>query len=66
MRIGELAARLGVSARTLVRFEARGLIPAARRDWNGHRRYVEADVDVITDVVFAEVGRRRVPSDRPG
>lgn len=44
MMIGELAARLGVTPKTLRLYEARGLIPAAARAGNGYRIYGEAAI----------------------
>jgi DNA-binding transcriptional MerR regulator len=41
MLIGELAASLGVSPRTLRLYEARGLMPAPARASNGYRAYGE-------------------------
>ncbi len=39
MMIGELAASLGVTPKTLRLYEQRGLIPAAARSENGYRSY---------------------------
>jgi len=41
MLIGELAATLGVTPKTLRHYEQRGLIPAAARSANGYRSYGE-------------------------
>ncbi|MFH8768790.1 MerR family transcriptional regulator [Streptomyces sp. NPDC017958] len=49
MRIGELAARVGTTTRTLRYYEARGLLPA-RRDDKGHRTYGEADVRLLRQI----------------
>ncbi|MFF4951550.1 MerR family transcriptional regulator [Streptomyces chattanoogensis] len=46
MRIGELAERVGVSARSLRYYEQRGLLHS-RRDANGYRRY---DADSVEKV----------------
>ena len=43
MRIGELAARVGTSTRTLRYYESRGLL-RARRAVNGYRDYDEDDL----------------------
>ncbi len=45
MIIGELAAALNVSTKTLRHYEERGLIPAAARGDNGYRLYGDAAVD---------------------
>jgi DNA-binding transcriptional MerR regulator len=39
MRIGELARRAGVTARTVRYYEGLGLQPIARREAGGHRQY---------------------------
>ncbi len=44
MMIGELAARLRVTAKTLRLYEQRGLIPAAARSENGYRWYGDAAI----------------------
>ncbi|MGW5099096.1 MerR family transcriptional regulator [Streptomyces sp. NPDC004100] len=49
MRIGELAARAGTTARALRYYEARGLLPA-RRDAQGHREYDEGDLRVLRQI----------------
>ncbi|MEU3984739.1 MerR family transcriptional regulator [Streptomyces sp. NPDC026672] len=49
MRIGELAARAGTTARALRYYEARGLLPA-RRDAHGHRAYDERDLHVLRQI----------------
>lgn len=49
MRIGELARRAGVSARSLRYYEQHGLIEA-RRGENGYREYDEADVKLVSEI----------------
>ncbi len=44
MRIGELAAGLGVTPKTLRLYEQRALIPAAARSENGYRLYGDVAV----------------------
>lgn len=44
MMIGELAACLGVTPKTLRLYEQRGMIPAAARSKNGYRRYGDAAI----------------------
>ncbi len=41
MRIGELAKRAGVTARTIRYYESLGLIPLGDREGNGHHHYPE-------------------------
>jgi DNA-binding transcriptional MerR regulator len=50
-RIGEVAARIGVSTRTLRYYEELGLIDPAGKSPGGSRRYSEADVSRILRVV---------------
>jgi DNA-binding transcriptional MerR regulator/uncharacterized glyoxalase superfamily protein PhnB len=45
LRIGELAARSGLTVRTLHHWEAIGLLVASGRSDAGHRRYSDADVE---------------------
>ncbi|MFD7509759.1 MerR family transcriptional regulator [Streptomyces sp. NPDC059853] len=49
MRISELAARAGVSTRTLRYYESRGLLPA-RRSGNGYRVYGDADLRLVEQI----------------
>ncbi|GAA2112001.1 MerR family transcriptional regulator [Kitasatospora saccharophila] len=46
MRIGELAARAGVSVRSLRYYEQRGLLTSTRTP-SGQRRYAEGDVERV-------------------
>jgi DNA-binding transcriptional MerR regulator len=56
MRIGELAARVGTSTRTLRYYESRGLL-RARRAVNGYRDYDEDDLRVIREIrTLQEIG----------
>ncbi|TDE30755.1 MerR family transcriptional regulator [Nonomuraea mesophila] len=49
MRIGELAERTGVSARSLRYYEQHGLL-SARRTANGYRDYNEEDVRLVSEI----------------
>jgi DNA-binding transcriptional MerR regulator len=49
MRIGELAARTGVSRRLLRYYEEQGLVTPSRA-LNGYREYGEAHVDVVLQI----------------
>jgi DNA-binding transcriptional MerR regulator len=49
MRIGELAARAGVTTRTLRHYESVGLL-SARRTGNGYRDYDGADLRVVAEI----------------
>jgi DNA-binding transcriptional MerR regulator len=49
MRIGELAARTGVSRRLLRYYEEQGLVTPSRA-LNGYREYGEAHVDVVRQI----------------
>jgi DNA-binding transcriptional MerR regulator len=56
MRIGELAARVGTSTRTLRYYESRGLL-RARRSVNGYRDYDEDDLRVVREIrTLLEIG----------
>ena len=54
MRIAEVAKRVERSIDTLKRYETGGVIPAARRDFQGWRVYDEADVETILSIILAE------------
>jgi DNA-binding transcriptional MerR regulator len=52
LRIGEVARRLGTTARTIRYYEEIGLLPAAgERAGGAHRAYVEADVERIAEIL---------------
>jgi excisionase family DNA binding protein len=48
LRVKEAAEVLGVKPASIRQLEKRGLLPAVR-DWNGHRRFKEADVLALPD-----------------
>ncbi len=54
MRIGELADRVGVTAKTIRFYESIGLVPDPPRTPSGYRDYEEADVDRITFIRTAQ------------
>jgi DNA-binding transcriptional MerR regulator len=51
LRIGELAERVGLTVRTLHHYDRIGLMRASGRTEAGHRRYAEADVRRLYQVV---------------
>lgn len=54
MRIGELADRTGVSAKTIRYYESTGLLPNPPRESSGYRRYGETDVDRLSFLAKAK------------
>jgi DNA-binding transcriptional MerR regulator len=52
MRVTMVAKQLGVSADWLRRLERLGRIPRALRDMNGYRRYLQADVERLRQIIF--------------
>jgi DNA-binding transcriptional MerR regulator len=51
LTISEIARKVGVSAKTLVRWEKTGKIRKAKRDWKGWRVYLEDDLAKIQNFV---------------
>lgn len=47
LTISDLAERLGVCTKTILRWEKQGKIRRAPRDWKGWRVYTETDFQVI-------------------
>jgi excisionase family DNA binding protein len=47
MTITEVAERVGVSTRTIMRWEATGKVGKAKRDWRGWRAYDHDDVEEL-------------------
>ncbi len=52
MRIGEAAKTLGICPGTLRNIERRGVVSIAR-DQAGHRRFSEADLQVLGQIIFS-------------
>jgi len=48
LTIAEVAERTGLTAHTLRYYERAGLMEPPSRGWNGHRRYSEQDLGVLT------------------
>jgi len=67
LTISELARKVGVSVKTLLRWEKTGKIRKAKRDWKGWRTYFQEDLIEIEkilhsfyepeEIVFRERGR---------
>ena len=51
LTITEIAKKVGVSAKTLVRWEKSGKIRKPKRDWKGWRFYLEEDLNQIQQFV---------------
>jgi len=51
LRIGELAARVGVTTRTIRYYEERGLLGSGERTPGAHRLYGEADVTRLSELL---------------
>ncbi len=49
MTVTEIADRLGVTSKTIIRWEQKEKIPKAKRDWRGWRVYFESDFREIRD-----------------
>lgn len=54
MRIGELAARLGINPKTIRYYEGIGLLPDPERTAAGYRVYEEDDVERLTFIKTAQ------------
>jgi MerR family transcriptional regulator, repressor of the yfmOP operon len=50
LRIGEIAGRSGVTARTIRYYEELGLLPRVEREQGKHRVYSEADVERVQEL----------------
>jgi DNA-binding transcriptional MerR regulator len=61
MRIGELAARVGVPADTVRFYEREGWLPRPPRQDNGYREYAEADVEHLR--LLIDLRRLELPLD---
>ena len=55
MRVKQFASALGISPDTVKRLERRGLLVPAR-DWAGHRRFTEADLERVRTLLFQQRG----------
>jgi DNA-binding transcriptional MerR regulator len=49
MTITEVADIIGISPKTIVRWEKHGKVKKAKRDWRGWRIYDEDDLNVIRE-----------------
>jgi DNA-binding transcriptional MerR regulator len=63
MRIMEFSRAIGVSPDTVRKLERKGVL-ASRRDWAGHRRYTDEDVDRARATLFGEAQERRTGRSR--
>ena len=55
LTITKVAEKVGVTVKTLIRWEKAGRIKKARRDWKGWRSYSEeelSDIEKITNSVY--------------
>ncbi len=65
MRVAHLCRRLEISPDWLKRLERAGVVPPARRDLNGHRRYDEEDLERLRELLLQrkQGGRRQNPTE---
>ena len=59
MTITDVADRIGVTAKTIVRWEKAGKIKCCKRDWRGWRVYEKNDLDTLkkfkdTIIIYTE------------
>ncbi len=47
LTVTEVAERLGISVKTITRWERAGKIRKARRDWRGWRVYAQQDIEEL-------------------
>lgn len=62
MNIGQVARASGVRTKVIRRYEAMGLLPAARRDERGYRVYDAEDVHALRFIWNARAAGLSVPS----
>lgn len=53
LTITEVAHRVGVTPKTIIRWEKAGKIRKPKRDWKGWRVYLQEDLDAIERLVNA-------------
>lgn len=53
LTITEVAEKVGVTVKTLIRWEKAGRIRKAKRDWKGWRSYTEEEISDIERIVNA-------------
>lgn len=51
LTITDVAERLGVATKTIVRWEKAGKITKSKRDWRGWRVYTEEDLKELEELV---------------
>ena len=51
LTITELAERIGITPKTIIRWEKAGKIKKPKRDWKGWRFYEEGDIDSIQRII---------------
>lgn len=51
LTISDIAEKVGVSTKTLIRWEKAGKIKKVKRDWKGWRVYLEEDLENIKRLV---------------
>ena len=51
LTITELADRIGITPKTIIRWEKAGKIKKSKRDWKGWRFYDEEDVESIQRII---------------
>lgn len=51
MTITEIADKIGVTTKTIIRWEKAGKIKKPKRDWKGWRIYLDEDLEAMKQIV---------------
>ncbi len=63
MTITDIAERLGVTTKTIIRWEKSGKIGHAKRDWRGWRFYEKDDLKKLKEYKEAIIYSEEVPNE---
>lgn len=63
MRMREFCKQLGIHRSTVLRLEAKGILHS-KRDWAGHRRFTEEDLQQALRLLYQELNDRHEEDQR--